>query len=58
MGSSSKRARNAKESNSYSEDLSDFENDQMTVSKISDFFFFWFSFMLECYLCYKLIDDL
>ncbi|KAK9221250.1 hypothetical protein WN944_009676 [Citrus x changshan-huyou] len=31
MGSSSKRARNAKESDSYSEDLSDFENDQMTV---------------------------
>lgn len=39
MGSSSKRARNAKESDSYSEDLSDFENDQMTVSKFLIFFF-------------------
>lgn len=38
MGSSSKRARNAKESDSYSEDLSDFENDQMTVSKFLIFF--------------------
>lgn len=34
MGLSSKRARKAKESDRYAEDLSDSENDQMTVSKI------------------------
>lgn len=49
MGSSSKRARNAKESDSYSEDLSDFENDQMTVSKFLIFFFGGF------HLCYNVI---
>lgn len=48
MGSSSKPARKAKESDSYSEDLSDFENDQMTVSK---FFFFFGGF----HLCYNVI---
>ena len=51
MGSSSKPARKAKESDSYSEDLSDFENDQMTVSKFFFFFFFFGGF----HLCYNVI---